>query len=338
MTVASDTAVERPTTSPRPSLLRAESRRFIHRHFIQILLAGVLVGSATAAIIMSFQFAKTTPELLAQAKQQQEAAVAEQNGYRADCVKMLAPTANAEEACGPLATVNDYGDVTNFLPKHPYVFATGMPDLAVGVGAVVACIAFLVGATWVGAEWSSKSMVALLFWEPRRVRVIAAKLGTLVAAMAVLAAVVQLSWTAVGRLLGSARGTTGVPVDFWGELLATQGRIVLLVVLAALAGFALANLVRNTGAALGIAFVVLAMVESAVRALEPSWQQWLFTDNAMALVLPQGYTIRYLQDTSFNGEPTEIFLSHWHGGLFLGGTVGVALILGTWLFRRRDLT
>jgi len=42
---------------------------------------------------------------------------------------------------------------------------------------------------------------------------------------------------------------------------------------------------RNTGAALGVAFVWLAVVENVVRVVRPAWQEWLLTDNAAALVL-----------------------------------------------------
>ena len=54
----------------------------------------------------------------------------------------------------------------------------------------------------------------------------------------------------------------------------------LLTVLVALLGFGLTNLIRNTGAALGVGFVYFAIVETAVRALRPAWQPWLLSTNA----------------------------------------------------------
>ena len=39
---------------------------------------------------------------------------------------------------------------------------------------------FLIGATWIGAEWSSRSIVALLFWVPQRMRVMGTKIAVLV--------------------------------------------------------------------------------------------------------------------------------------------------------------
>ena len=71
-------------------------------------------------------------------------------------------------------------------------------------------------------------------------------------------------------ILDAAAGTDdALPAGFWGDLLPTQGRSVSLAVLAALIGFGLANLTRNTGAALGIGFVYFAILETAIRILRP---------------------------------------------------------------------
>ena len=71
-------------------------------------------------------------------------------------------------------------------------------------------------------------------------------------------------------ILRTAVGTDdALPAGFWGDLLAAQGRSVLLTVLVALLGFGLTNLVRNTGAALGIGFVYFAVLENGVRACRP---------------------------------------------------------------------
>ena len=46
--------------------------------------------------------------------------------------------------------------------------------------AAAAVVAFIIGATWIGAEWSSRSLVALLFWVPQRMKVMATKIAVLV--------------------------------------------------------------------------------------------------------------------------------------------------------------
>ena len=153
-------------------------------------------------------------------------------------------------------------------------------------------LGFLIGATWIGAEWSSRSLVALLFWEPRRLRVAGAKIGVLIGASALLGVVAQAAWLAMAGILNATAGDGGrLPGSFWSTLFALQGRSVLLTVLASLVGFGLANLTRNTGAALGAGFVYFAILETAVRALRPTWQPWLLSNNAVALMYPRGLTI-----------------------------------------------
>ena len=78
---------------------------------------------------------------------------------------------------------------------------------------------------------------------------------------------------------------------------------------------------RNTGAALGIGFVYLVIVESAVRALRPRWQPWLLSDNAAALVQDGGLTIFIFDGIAgpdrTSCEPTEYYLGHLQSGIFL---------------------
>ena len=58
----------------------------------------------------------------------------------------------------------------------------------------------------------------------------------------------QALWLAMAGVLRAAVGTDeALPDGFWSAVLQTQARGVLLTVFAALLGFGLANLVRNTG-------------------------------------------------------------------------------------------
>ena len=164
----------------------------------------------------------------------------------------------------PSATSDD------FLPKQQFVMQDDFPDAAFGIGVLVAGFCFLVGATWIGAEWSQKTLMALLFWEPRRLKVFFTKIAVAVGAMALLATLAQLVWLGVGSYFASAKGTSRVTDDFWSDTFALQGRCVLLAVLLGLIGFGLANLIRNTGAALGIGFVYF-ILELIAMGIRPGW-------------------------------------------------------------------
>jgi ABC-type transport system involved in multi-copper enzyme maturation permease subunit len=328
--------------APGGSLARSEARRFVHRRFIRLLVVLTFVGFLTGVSIAWVQHARTTPALLAQAQQRIQDDVDQQNMYRDQCLKEDVPQdMSPDEFCGPPVTAENFGgDLTYYLPKQPFPADPGIPDAATGIGFAVAAVMFLLGATWIGAEWSTRSMMALLFWEPRRMKVAAVKLGVLIGGVAIIAFAVQLLWLGAGFAIAATKGTTATSPHFWNDLVALQGRAVLLAVFSSVGGFALANLLRNTGAALGIGFVYFAILETAIRVLKPAWQEWLITDNTLALITRGGWRIYiYDQGSPFGGgNEREILLSNTHGATVLAVAVGVVLVAGIWSFKRRDLT
>jgi hypothetical protein len=184
-------AVERPLQDAadhavRPSLVRAELRRFRSRRFIRVMLLLALGGYVAALVIGFTQFSRTNPDVLANAQQRLDQAVVQQEQFRQDCLAQASrPTGvGAEEFCGPPASAENYGGVENFIDKHPFTLASEGLSGVQGTAFATAAVAFLIGATFIGAEWSGRSLVALLFWEPRRLRVMAAKLGVLAGAAA----------------------------------------------------------------------------------------------------------------------------------------------------------
>ncbi|MGR6963764.1 hypothetical protein ACU610_04810 [Geodermatophilus sp. URMC 61] len=226
----------------------------------------------------------------------------------------------------------------------PFSFAQSTVPGAIGFAVAGSALALVLGATWIGAEWSTRSVVSLLVWEPRRVRVMAVKLAALTLGAALLGITLQAAWLATAGILDATAGDgRALPDGFWGDLLGTQARGVLLTVLAAVGGFGLASLVRNTGAALGIGFVYLAVVETAVAVLRPAWQPWLLTSSVAGLVLPGGHTVVLGGEAvdpatgSLVGETREILVGNLQGGLVLGLVAGAAVALGVVLFVRRDV-
>jgi ABC-type transport system involved in multi-copper enzyme maturation permease subunit len=331
------------TASPAGSfgqLTRAELHRFRARRFIQVLLALGVLGWLAATVIGLTQFGVPDEGDYARAQQRIEQEVQFSNDFRQECVNdpNRPDELPVEEYCGPELRASDFR-VADWLDKAPFDLASAGRGGAMFFGVAAAVLAFLIGATWIGAEWSSRSLVALLFWETRRFRVLGAKIGVLVGVTALFGVLMQAGWLAMAAILRAAVGTRdGLPEGFWHELLGIQGRSVLLTVFAALAGFGLANLVRNTGAALGVGFVYFAVVETAIGALRPTWAPWLLTSNAGALVNPGGLRIP-IQDGTFdvNGMPREVLLTNLHAGLWLGAVLAVVVGLGVVLFARRDI-
>ncbi|MCW2739693.1 MAG: transporter permease [Blastococcus sp.] len=348
MSAVAEQAEARPTEPPVHrssfgSLLRSELHRFRSRRFIQVVLVVAVLLWIVATGIALTQYGNPSKAEIAQAEEQISTDLEMNRQFHEECVAnpdQVPEGVSVDQFCGPEPSRDDMR-LEWYLDKAPFDFSGAAAGGALGFAGLSAVIAALVGATWIGAEWSTRSLVALLFWVPRRMQVMAAKLLVLLGAAAVIGVVAQGAWLAMSGILRATAGSDrALPERFWGDLLQTQGRGVLLTVIAALLAFGLTNLLRNTGAALGIAFVYLVIVESAVRALRPHWQPWLLSDNALGLVQQGGNTIYFYDGVpDANGiiEPTEYVLGHLQAVTLLGAVTVVVVGIGAVLFARRDL-
>jgi ABC-2 type transport system permease protein len=322
------------------SLLRAEAHRFRSRRFIRwLLLLSVVAYVIIIPAIALTQFSKPTASLLEDAERRRDEVIAEQNSFREQCLDdpNRPDEVPVEEFCGPEFDESNIR-VADFIDRPPFELAEALPAGAIAVAVATAMLAFLIGATFVGAEWSSRSMVALLFWEPRRLKVMGVKLAVTAIFAALLAVVTQAVWWGSAEIMARTRGNRdGLPADFWQDLFGQQGRSVLFVVLMALLGFGIANLVRNTAAALGAGFVYIVIIENVVRGFLPKWQEWLLVENVSALLSRDGHTIYIYENEPFGDGVRKVLVSNVHGGLVLGILTAVVVVTGVMLFKRRDL-
>jgi hypothetical protein len=336
--------------TPRGSLFKAELHRFRARRFIQVLAAIGVLGWAIATVVGLLNFGNPTPADYADAQAQVDQVLQQNEVFRQQCLDDPAAATGTdvpdgvspEEVCGPPLTEKDVGGAESFLTKAPFDLAGSGTDGALAFAGLASALAFVVGATWIGAEWSTRSMVALLFWAPRRLRVMGTKLGVLVAGATVFGVAAQVGWLTMAGILDAAVGTDeALPEGFWSTVLQTQARGVLLVVLAAVLGFAVTSIVRNTGAALGLAFVYVVVIQLVLGNTKPSWSPWMLGTNAVALVNKGGLTLTFYDQVDYSarnlGQPVEYYLGPLQAGLFLGAVAVVLVGLGTWLFARRDI-
>jgi hypothetical protein len=331
--------------TPRGSLVKAELHRFRARRFIQVLFGLAVVGWLVATVVGLLSFGTPTDADYADAQAQVDQIVADNERFRQDCLENPQGKPDeipVEEWCGPPLTAEDIGGVEAFLSKAPFDLAAAGTVGAVGFAGLAAALAFVIGTTWIGAEWSSRSMVALLFWAPRRLRVMGAKLLVLVLGATLLGVMAQVGWLTMAAVLDAAVGLDDpLPDGFWSTLLQTQARGVLLVVLAAVLGFGLTSIVRNTGAALGMAFGYVVAIQLILAGIKPSWAQWMLGTNAFALVNDGGLELIFWDQIDLEaqnaGEPVTYYLGHLQSGLFLGAVALLLVALGSVLFSRRDI-
>jgi ABC-type transport system involved in multi-copper enzyme maturation permease subunit len=142
------------------------------------------------------------------------------------------------------------------------------------------------GASFIGAEYRAGTIGTLLTWEPRRLRVIAAKLIAAGVVAGLLYLVLQAVLAAALVGVASGAGTTdGVDADFYVRLGGLLVRGALLTAGCAILGGSLAALGRNTTAALGIVLGYLLVVENILRGLRPGWDEWLVIDNLFLVLV-----------------------------------------------------
>jgi hypothetical protein len=205
-------------------------------------------------------------------------------------------------------------------------------EAGLGFGGGFAVVAFITGATAGGAEWAARTVEAVLVWEPRRVRLMLAKAGVLAAVVVVAGIVVQLLAAGLARLAVAGEGTmAGAADDFWSDYVGNAATVVALAVLAAVLGFAVASLTRNTGFALGAAFVYLGILDH-VLSLLPDWIEPFTVTNNVAAFVGHGLEL------TTHPDGTVTTLSTGRAAVTLVLYVGILFGTATALFRGRDVT
>ncbi|HYV02864.1 MAG TPA: hypothetical protein VEM93_11120 [Actinomycetota bacterium] len=204
-------------------------------------------------------------------------------------------------------------------------FVTSLQDVLAGTTVPLVLLSFVVGASFVGADWRAGTIVTQLTWEPRRVRLVVAK-GT-AAVLAVVLATVVLQALLVGALLPGALGgggSAGADAAWLRTAAAEVLREAALSGIAGAIGLALGLVGRNTALALGAGFIYLAVLEGGLlNAIFPGIDRWLVVPNAIQFVA---------------GGDFLVGRSVTAAGLLLAGYAVGALVIAAAVFRARDVT
>jgi len=348
-------ASSRPAAATsRGSLLGAELGRLRHRRLVSAL---VLLGLVALLAAMAAIFATHSTDVEAAhavARQQAAQATAEQKVFEQRCLDdpSIPQVDKDNGACGSGTLTEDV-----FFSDPRFRADRDLPVVAIGVGIGGALLASLLAATATGADWSSRSIITLFTWEPRRLRLLGTRLLAIAVYVAAFGAAAQALALGLGALTVQLRGTwqasplgdpqTGPSRDgmlspdrFWPELITLQARTVVVMVLVALMSAALATVFRSTGGVLGVAFGWFAVVEIAVHAFFSGRGvlRYMLTENLVAALMPGGSTLYVGQRVTADGVvPNMVHLSNWAGLAYLGVVTTALCALAAVLLRRRDL-
>jgi ABC-2 type transport system permease protein len=327
------------------SLYKAETRRLVKRRFTKLFLLGAVLVLAAVAVAMFLANESVGPDQIAAAK------VEAQAQYNNDLKLFEQEKAACETAARPdcesyVAPSLDNYNYEWYMPPT-FIFRENFPDMVTTLAALIALTAFIVGASFVGAEWNSGGMMNLLLWRPQRLKVLSTKLLTLLGAFTLVTVVLSAIWTGIFYLIAQARGSTeGMTSGAWQSIGLMELRGLALVLVAGAVGFGLASLGRHTAMALGVtigavivlqfglgAVLYMAKVKFPDLYLAPTWlTAWM----AKEVKLEDYNSCEF---SSVNGcQPDSLTLT-WPvaGGLF---AVLFVVIVGAamWTMRSRDIT
>jgi ABC-2 type transport system permease protein len=330
------------------SLYRAETRRLAKRRFARWLLVGALLVLGAVAVGTAFTNQKVGAaqiaaaeadaqrnyqENLRYAEQERQRCEADPAAYGGDCSQLYTPQPEEYQA-------------ESFMPST-FDFRDKFGDMITTLAAIIGLVAFVVGASYVGAEWTSGGMMNLLLWRPQRLTVLGTKLLALLVGLGAVSVVLSAVWTGIFVVIANLRGTmAGMTAGAWQSVMLTEVRAVVLILVAGAIGFGLASLGRHTALALGAAvgavvvfqFGLVTVLSLAKVAFAEAWllPVWIVA------WMDKEITLQDFNSCDFSAtqgcQPPELTLT-WP---MSGGLMAVALVLvvgaAMWTMRSRDIT
>ncbi|MFU8874874.1 ABC transporter permease subunit [Micromonospora sp. SL4-19] len=337
------------------SLYVTELRRLAKRRLTRLLLVLLVLGLAGIATAFSLSSHKLSKEVVAAAQATSDAqyrqAVEDWKRTVTECDAAKARgDQNLEERYGPDCGREWMPQPEMFDPKwnlpYQFDFRNEFSTFIMVFAGAVALFAFIVGASFVGAEWSTGGMMNLLLWRPKRLAVLGTKLAAMLTTVLGVSVVLGALWTLAFWLTGTYRGTTAkVTAGVWQSVGLDGLRAVGLILVVGAVAFALASLGRHTAMALGAAVAVFAISEIgiriAVRVLAvPFGDRYVLSTYAQAwfnkkLTLFDYRTCEFAQGAC---NPGEMVVTWQNSAWVLGLGATAVLVAAFWTMRRRDIS
>ena len=307
-------------------LLLVEVRRVAARRLVRVVVALLLVGLAVIVTVGAARSNRDVAGARAEAARQ----AAELERFAVECEK-------DKEAGRIPAEVECASTEEQYFRDPRFSFVTRGGDwVTAGVGmATAAAVLIAIGA--LGAEWAAGTFAGLLLWEPRRIRVLTAKIGSVVAVGVALAGSAAVLMLTAAWIVAATRGTTAGATRHVIEQHALIGvRGMALAALLTTLAAALANLLRSTAGTLGLLAGYLIAAEMVLRGLRAGSERWLLSSNIGALVSGGIPLFGSPPATDGGGEPFT--LTAGRAALVLLGPALAAAAVSATVLRRRDVT
>ncbi|HEU5111551.1 MAG TPA: ABC transporter permease subunit [Micromonosporaceae bacterium] len=337
------------------SLARAEARRLAKRRVTRYTLLLMVLGLAAIAVSFALTSQKIGPEQLAAARAEatrgEDLARQQADAERADCERVkesggggdrFPPGFDCAQITGPPPGTYQ---AEWYLP-YQFDFRKEFSIFIAVFCGILALFAFIVGASFVGAEWSSGGMMNLLLWRPKRLGVLFTKLGVLLGAVLGIGLALGVVWTVAFWLIGRYSGRLGeLTPGAWQSFALDGARGLGLVLAVAAVSFGLASIGRHTALALGAAVAVGVASEIGIRiamsvAGVSFGDRFVLSTYAVSWFMKRYELIDWSSCDFVQGacEPDKLLVTWQDSALVFGVGTALVLVVAAWMMRSRDIT
>jgi len=337
------------------SLVGAELRRLFKRRLTRYTLVLMILAFIAIAGVFSLNSQRIGPaqQAAAQAQAAREEATARQfaEQERRQCEEVresggsdprFPQEINCADITGPPPGTFE---AEWFLP-YQFTFREEF-SIFIGVFAgILALFAFIVGASYVGAEWSSGGMMNLLLWRPKRLSVLSTKLAVLLGSVLTIGVALGALWTVAFWLIGRYDGQLGkLTAGAWQSFALDGARGLGLVLAVAGVAFGLASIGRHTAMALGAGLAVGVVSEIGIRIVMaiigvPFGDRFVLSTYAISWFMKQYELVDWNSCNFVQGacEPKEYLVTWQDSAIVFGVGTSLVLVAAMWSMRRRDIT
>lgn len=340
-------------------LLNAELRRLAKRRITRWMLLLVLLLMPTVAIVVGANNVKPGPAAVAQAQAELDQFLLDQQQWiERDIDQCEADQAAGREEVGwpedcqeirEWYVPEDEDEMIEWFMPPAFEFRAQFPNMILVLTGLLGLFAFIVGASYVGAEWRTGGMMNLLLWRPRRLAVFGTKLAAMLGGLTGLTLLLGAAWTGMFWLVAELRGVTEtMTAGVWESFGLTGLRALALVLLAGTVGFGLASIGRHTALAMGAAIGAFVVGVAGVGIIGggllrvPYFERWMWTTYIAAWmdksVLLEDWNAPCIPHPTGDCVPPTLEVTWQHAGIAMAALLVVVLVAAAWQMRQRDVT
>ncbi len=212
------------------------------------------------------------------------------------------------------------------------------PDIFGPISTLLPVMAFVIGASSIGADIKTGMLEQILTWEPRRLRFLVARTVAGLVGVALIAMILAILLVALLWGLAAAAGTTGgTDTEFWTHVASAVLRTGLAAGLFFAFGLGVTLLVNNSvGAIVGFVIYWFIIESFLISVFLPRVGVYLPITNADAFA--SGTDVERVNGSVFS-DNLDFIVSHSYttAGLILAGWTALSVVAAAVVFSRRDI-